>query len=304
MSVESLFERKHTRRLFLLVVGSLLLVLLGVRYYVLPLYDPSLSQGWMPLIAQIIDNVSVTLVVTLFLAAFFLWVTPPRVRQPGVALVEPRELPAYFREGLATSNSWRFSGGCGRYFRSAVLNAMKQRAREEGTAKDLTAIILNPENGDLCERHANYRAVSRRGHAEGEWTKARVRQELLATIVIIKATSHRHLLDIGILVSDYFSSFRVDICQSFAIQTREDPTAPALRSDRGSYYYDAQMDEFRLVEKQARLVGGGERECAEVNNVASLRSALASMGLNACLLSESELAEVVKTVQNPENPYA
>ena len=303
MSVEALFEGKQTRRLFFIAVVFFLLVAFGVRYYVLPSYDPSLSQGWVPLISEAIENVSATLVVTLFLAAFFWWVAPLRVRQPEVDLVEPRDLVGYFREGLATSNDWRFSGGCGRYFRSAVLNAMKERAREDSTSKDLTAIILNPENDGLCERHARYRAGTRRGHAEGNWTKVRVKRELIATIVIVKATSFRRLLDIGILVSDYSSSFRVDICQSFAIQTREDPTAPALRSKKGSYYYRAQMDEFRLLKEQARVVEGGEPECAEVNSVESLRRALIAMKLTACALSDSELEKVVTIVQSPENPY-
>ena len=291
------------RRLFLVAVGLLLLLLFGVRYYVLPLRDPNLSQGWMPLISQIIDNVSATLVVTLFLAAFLWWVTPPRMRQPEVVLVEPRELAAYFRKGLATSNDWRFSGGCGRYFRSAVISTMKERARAESTSKDLTAIILNPENDGLCERHATYRAGTRRGHAEGNWTRVRVKQELIATLVMVKATSFRQLLDVKILVSDYFSSFRVDICQSFAIQTREDPTAPALRSEEGSYYYGAQMDEFRLLREQARVVEGGKLECTEVDDVESLKRALIAMNLTACSLSNPELAEIVKIVQSPENPY-
>lgn len=63
------------------------------------------------------------------------------------------------------------------------------------------------------------------------------------------------------------------------------------------------MDEFRLLKEQARAVEGGEAECAGVNNVESLRGALAAMKLTACALSDSELAKVVTIVQNPENPY-
>lgn len=116
MSVESLFEGKQTRSLLFIVVVLFLLVAFCVRHYVLPSYDQSLSRGWALLASQVIDNISATLVVTLFLAAFFWWVAPLRARQPEVDLVEPRDLVGYFREGLATSNDWRFSGGCGRYF--------------------------------------------------------------------------------------------------------------------------------------------------------------------------------------------
>ena len=258
----------------------------------------------MPLASQIIDNVSTTIVVTILITAFLWWLTPPRARQAGVSLIEPRELAGYFNDGLATSNTWCFFGGCGRYFRSAVLNIMTQRARAESTSKSVIAIILNPENETLCERHARYRAGTRRGHTVGHWTSARVRQELIATIVTAKAMSfNQGLLDVEILVADHFSSFRVDISKSFAIQTREDPTAPALRSEEGSYYYNAQVNEFRLLREQASVVEGGELECANVRTVESLRKALTEMKLTSCQLSARELAEVVGIVQNPENPY-
>ena len=304
MLIDSLFERVRTRNLLFMAVAGLLAVLLSIRYCILPRFDPSLSQGLVPLISQIIDNVSTTIVVTVLVTAILWWIAPPRARRAGVYLVEPRELPGHFHDGLATSATWRFFGGCGRHFRSAVLNTMKQRAQAESTSKSVTAIVLNPENEILCERHARYRAGTRRGQMEGNWTSARVKQELIATIVTTKATSfNQGLLDVEILLSDYFSSFRVDISQSFAIQTREDPTAPALRSEEGSYYYNAQMDEFRLLKEQSTLVRSGAPQCANVSDVQSLRRALTAMDLSSCQLSDPELTEVVRIVRNPENPY-
>lgn len=305
MSVDSLFERAHTRRLFVIAVVFMLATMLTVRYFVLPWFDPGLSRGLWPLAAQVLDNVSTTIVVTFLVGAFLWWITPSRTKQAGVSLIEPRELARHFNDGLAKSTTWRFFGGCGRYFRSAVLNTMKQRATAESTAKSVAAIILNPANQVLCERHARYRAGTRRGHAEGNWTGARVKQELIATIITAKAASYSQgLLDVKILVSNHFSSFRVDISESFAIQTREDPIAPALRSEEGSYYYEAQMNEFRLLKEQATLLSGGESECAKVKDVGSLKQALEAMGLDSCQLSDPELAEVVDIVQSPENPYA
>ena len=294
------------RRLFLTAVVFMLATFLAVRYFVLPRFDPDLSRGALPLVAQILDNVSTIIVVTLSVAIFLRWIAPSHARQARVSLIEPRELADHFHDGLATSTTWHFFGGCGRYFRSAVLDKMKERATAESTAKSVAAIILNPENQLLCRRHAAYRASTRRGRTEGSWTSTRVKQELIATIVTAKATSCRMglLLDVKILLSDHFSSFRVDISQSFAIQTREDPTAPALRSEKDSYYYKAQVNEYRLLEEQATLVSGGEHECANAHDVESLKRALKAMDLSACELSDVELAEVVGIVQNPENPYA
>ena len=297
-------DRARTRNIFFVAIALVAALLLLVRYFVLPHFDATLSQGGLPLVAKLLEDVSTTIVVTVVVAAFLWWITPSRVRNSGVVVIEPRELKRHFAEALSSSSDWRFFGGCGRYFRSAVLKEMKRRARQESTSKSVAAIVLNPENDLLCERHSRYRAGTSRGKSEGNWTTIRVKQELLATIVITKAVAHSEgLIDAQILVSDHFSSFRVDISQLCAIETREDATAPALRSDRGTYYYDALNDEYRLAKEQARVIQGGLLECSKVSDLSSLKNAIIAIGLNALGLSDQELEEVVALIHTASNPY-
>jgi hypothetical protein len=304
MTLEQLFERARTRAIFFTAIAVVVALMLIVRYFVFPRFDPSLTQGVLPLAAKLLEDISATIVVTVLVAAFLWWITPSRVRNSGIVVVEPRELRRHFAEALAHSSDWRFFGGCGRYFRSAVLQEMSRRARQESTSKSVTAIVLNPENDLLCERHSRYRAGTRRGKNEGNWTKARVKQELLATIIVTKAVAHKEgLIDAHIYVSDHFSCFRVDLSQVCAIETREDATAPALRSDAGSYYFAALNDEYRIVKEQAKLVDGGEAECAAVIDLMSLKMAIKAMTMNSLNLTDSELDGVVKLVLNISNPY-
>ncbi len=306
MTLEQLLDRGRTRSIFIFSIGGLVTLLLVIRYFVLPRFEPSLAQGGLPLAAKLLEDVSATIIVTVLVAFFLWWITPSRVRNFGVEIVEPRELPRHFAEALANSNEWRFVGGCGRYFRSAVLQEMTKRARQESTSKSVSAIILNPENDLLCELHARYRAGTKRGQKEGGWTKARVRQELLATIVIAKAVAKRQgLIDLDIFLSDHYSSFRVDISQRCAIETREDPTAPALRSESGSYYFVVLNDEYRIAREQAKPIikGKGEVECAAVTDLASLKLAIAAVGITNLSLSDLELQAVVDLVLNVSNPY-
>jgi hypothetical protein len=291
-------------QIFFTAIAVVVALLLIVRYFVLPWLDPSLTQGGLPLAAKLLEDISTTIVVTVLVAAFLWWITPSRVRNSGVVVVEPRELRRHFSEALANSSDWRFFGGCGRYFRSAVLQEMTRRARQESTSKSVSAIVLNPENDLLCERHARYRAGTKRGGSEGNWTKVRVKQELLATIVVTKAVAHREgLIDAHIFVSDYFSSFRVDLSQMCAIETREDATAPALRSDSGSYYFAALNDEYRIAKEQAKQVVGGETECAAATDVVSLKVAIGAVGMTSVGLTDPELEGVVKLVLKVSNPY-
>lgn len=304
MTLEQLFERRRTRLIFFAGVLGFVVLLLVTRYFVLPRFDSTLTQGLFPVLAKVAEDLAATLVITVFVAAFLWWITPSRVSNSGVVVVEPRELKAHFAEALASSSEWRFFGGCGRYFRSAVLGEMGRRARSESTSKYVSAVILNPENDSLCERHARYRSGTRRGKNEGNWTKTRVKQELLATILVAKAVAHREgLLEIHLYVVDHFSSFRVDLAHSCAIETREDPTAPALKCDRGTYYYDALSDEYRLWREQSRELIGGEAECFAASDLNALHVAIGVLGLTKHGLSDAELAHVLHIVGSLKNPY-
>lgn len=306
MTLEQLLDRRATRNIFFALIALAVIVLMGVRYFVLPDHDPSLSQGKLPFLAKILEDLSTTLIVTVAVTVLLKWLTPSRVRNSGATIIEPRELKYHFADALTSSNEWRFSGGCGRYFRSAVLKEMARRATLDSSHKAVTAIILNPENDALCEQHARYRAGTRRGKNEGIWTKTRVKQELLATIVLTKKSAYTSgLLRARILTSDHFSTFRVDISQACAIETREDPTAPALRSDSGSYFYDALADEHRLLAEQAREIVNGEAECHVVNDLSSLKAAIKAMDINllALRLSDEDLAGILELIHNATNPY-
>ncbi|MCP8463222.1 hypothetical protein NK553_04595 [Pseudomonas sp. ZM23] len=304
MTLEQLLDRKKASRIFFVAVLLLVIVLLGVRYFVIPRFAPTLSQGGLPLIAKILEDASTTMVVTVLIAAFLKWVDPFRSKVLGLAMVDPWEVKTYFADALNSSNKWSFAGGCGRYFRSAVLREMQKRARSSSTSKSVEAIILNPENTLLCERHARYRSGTLRGEREGNWTTERVKQELLATVLISKrVASTATLLDVDIYVVDHFSSFRVDLAETCAIETREDPTAPALKCDSGSYYYTALNNEYRLLREQSRPIVGGEAECAAVSDLASLKTALSAVGLSGHGLSDEDLAPVLTLLRKPGTPY-
>jgi hypothetical protein len=304
MTLEQLFERGRTRAIFFSGILVIVLCLYLVRYFVLPGIDPSLSLSSLSILAKILEDVSSTIIVTIFVAAFLWWITPTRVINTGLVIVEPRELKRHFSDALAKTNEWKFFGGCGRYFRSAVLSEMKARVRIDSTSKSVKAIILNPNNDTLCETHARYRSGTQRGKKEGNWTILRVKQELIATIIITRALSKTEpLIDVEIYVSDHFSSFRVDISQLCAIETKEDPIAPALRSDSGTYYFDALNDEFRLIKEQSRQINGGAAECAAVKDIHSIKIAISALGINASTLTDNDLSEIVTLIDKNSNPY-
>lgn len=302
MTFDELLNRGRTRSIFLFIFIISVLFLLAVRYYVMPQGFPALKQGWVLIVSSLIDNLVSTGIVTVTLGFLLWWLTPYRVRNAGINVVEPRELKIRFDHALNTTSSWKFAGGCGRYFRSAVVRRLEERARHESSTKSAVAIILNPENSRLCEQHAHYRSSTRRGHDEGNWTAIRVKQELLATLVIAKSACSM-LFDVKVYFSDHFRGDRLDIAECYAIETREDRSAPALQSDSGSYFYQAVMNDFRLIEGQARPIHDGEQECRGVTDIATLKKALYAMDVKNIDLNDGDLGEVVRLVMDRKNPY-
>ncbi|WP_141715730.1 hypothetical protein [Burkholderia ubonensis] len=305
MTLDEILDKGRPRSYFLCGVLVILFGLFAIRFWMIPAGDVTLKLTGLKFLAQFTEDLSAGLIVSVAIAFFMWWIAPPKTENPGISLIPAEDLKKVFSGALKKSSRWMFSGGCGRYFRTAVLDAMVGRTRADSFAVKVEAVILNPENHKLCEHHAKFRAATRRGQSEGGWTAAKVKQELLATLIIAKKKKYENqLIDLDIYVSDYFSGFRVDIAQDCAIETREDSTAPALKCDGGLYYYKALENEFHLTKAQGRLISGGEAECGAANDEPSIRAALNAMGLGGISVDAQDIAAISGLIKDPKNPYA
>ena len=306
MSISSLLSKPHSRRVFLTVAGLLVLVLVLVRYLGLPQLDQSLAVSWPQFAATLTEKILISVIVTVAIALFYFWLVPPPVRTRQIELVEARELPAVFDTAFPTTQSWLYRGGCGRYLRTVSIPKMATYAREISHTREIAAVILDPRDEALCKAYARYRSSTKSAGVDGPWTLERVRQEVYATIVSTIYVSHREpLVSMNLWLSPMFSSFRIDMCSEFAIITKEDRLAPAIRADRGSYLYDAYRGEISLVAKQSTPVnfpkGGG---ALAPFSAEAVKNALASTGLGCATLNDDDYNEISRLLEQPRNPYA
>lgn len=303
MTLDDVFSRPYYRRIAVVLMVFVILLLLVSRYFILPFFSPNLQLSFPQFFAKFLEDLSAALIGTLFLAVCVMVLTPPTQSSAKVEVLEASQLKREFSSALNQSDFWWFYGGCGRYFRSAVVSAMGKRASAEGT-KTLRAIILNPTNTVLCEQHANYRAATSRGIQDGQWTASRVKCELLATIVYcLKASQKNTLLKIELSISDRFSTFRADISSISAIETREDPKAPALKSPADSDFYKALKTEFDILAQQSSSVLDSGRKCLLVTDLTTLKQAVSSLMLPGLVVTAAEYLVILGLVKDPVNPH-
>ena len=109
MNITSLY-RGHPR-LLALSVGTVLLLLLVARFFVIPFFAPELSLTWLALLALIAQALVVSLTTTTFIAGLVHWLNPEILRNTDVRAVPPIEIKQSLRNQAHTSDMWMYSGG-------------------------------------------------------------------------------------------------------------------------------------------------------------------------------------------------
>lgn len=239
--MDRIFADVYVRRNFFIAFGALLLAYAIFRAY----FGQRLSMG---MAIELADKFAMSLSVTVALAAFLFYVTPRLLeRQPEI--VSPQNLRSLFKAQIELSRTWTFYGATGRYVRSQVIPRFQERAAQQRQPLSVMLILLDVSNANACEKYADYRNGTE--PRDKQWTAARVRQEVCATVITAMAF-RTALLRIDIKFIPTFSALRADISDDKVILTKEDPGSSALVCDRRSRYYDYFALDARVAESQAR----------------------------------------------------
>jgi hypothetical protein len=166
------------------------------------------------------------------------------------------EVAAALASARRGTDRWIFKGGTGTYIRAVTLPRCVEDAKRERRALLFRLEIIDPSDEEVCDTYARFRRAGAPAGEEHEpWTLERTRKESYATILAACYQRDRYrLLDIDIGLSRTMTTFRWDLSSSCVVITREDPSAPALRVDKGKFYYDWCYTELLNSLDQARRV--------------------------------------------------
>ncbi len=301
--MEEILRNPRYRRMFFIVAGLVAIVILFCRFFLLPSFDVELSISRGAFFAAVLDNLFSTLVVTVAIGTFVFWFTPRIMPRAKLEAVEPRDIGRLLRSAAENANEWWFRGGLGRYTRSITLRTMASGARSQNLRRRITIEIIDPDDHAVCAKYARYRQGLRSASKGGTtWTEESVRIELFATILaayIVKAQDS--MMDVTVVLSAWYSSFRLDLSSLYVVVTKEDPAAPAMRCDTGTYFYDAYRDDVVLTASQGRRLGNPPIDFdpqALTPNV--VRSLFVHLGLDT---TGVELERVIEKAKDSRNPY-
>lgn len=303
--MNQILSKLHTRRDFYLLVFFLFLIFLLLRYAAFPYFGWASGKPFSEFATDFLDKLVISLIVTVFIGSFVFMITPDSVLKSKVEEVAPREIGAYLEDALQSSNVWWYSGGCGRHFRTKTLPEMAKHARNRSLTREVTGMILDPSNASLCEQYANYRRGVKSGTNENTWTIKRVRQELIATIVKTSIVKKQEpLLRLRLCLLNSFSSVRFDLSSEYILLTKEDKSAPAIRLDAGTYFYQWYRDELVLAESQSRPAPVmPDIASVSLTTKSDVQSCLPLLGIESGYFNDSELGAIVASIQANKSPY-
>ncbi len=219
------------------------------------------------------------------------------------------------REALTSAwrdtDRWHFRGGTGAYLRAVTLPECIRNARRRKSQLQVRLEIVDPTNEPACQRYAKFKgALMGDGLDVGgeRWTLDKTRKELFATILAACWYRQRNsLLDIDVRLSPVMTTFRWDLSAQWIMMTEEDPHAPALLAEKGSFYYDRWHTELMASLDQARSVPIGADGVVSLDDAPTVdQTRRLFEGIGTPLprsFTDRDVTDIVQRALKARNPY-
>lgn len=284
--------REHRRTfVWLLVVLFFLAVVLDSNFGALPFLEVLLSY---------VRSIAAAILTSLFL----LWVIssfiPRHKTGEGLVELEAEKITKEFDELLRTATRWRYKGNFGRYMRGKVLPALARRQNCH-----ISACVIDPNDRDLCEKHAHYRSQINSIDKGRQYDADTVALEVLVTVVICAWYAVNCRATVELYLSASFDPVRIDSNDDAMILTVEDRRRPALKVTRNHFIYEHFETSMEFARSQGLKVSlEGMRRGIELAQIeeGDVSTVLAHANMDA-LCKRITPARIVQACRELRNPY-
>jgi hypothetical protein len=293
----------RSRRVFITLVLLGCVVLGLLRFLAVPAVFGSERPGVASVLDTTLGDVIATALAATILGWLLLKLFPPPPRPAIVENVQAHEIGGRLDAAFQSSKRWWYDGSTGRFQRAATLPQMARWARKDGTSREVTVVILDPMDEDLCLRYANYRQALQDGGTE--WTLNRVRTDIYATLLACAFFNQKSPLAVTAALKSTMSILRYDLSDAELVITKEGARDPAIACPRSSYHYDAYSETLRWSLKQARGIDLSRPIVPEQGfDLATAREALAAMEIYAPMLDDDPtLTAILELSRSGVHPY-
>jgi len=313
--MKEILKHKKLKRTFLFSIGIVLLSILILRFLVLPSYEPKplpnipftnsiKDPAWLTIVSRLLDSLFVSLLVTISIALYLDYIEIPE-NEKKYDIIEPFQIQEIFERERMHTSSWYFSGGTGRYTRAVTIPELSKIAKKSNKHITLKLQVIDPEDKTICQKYASYRSALRSSEKnDTKWTAEYVRQEVLSTIVSAYVfQSINPFLQISIAVKNSFSTMRIDISESSAIITKEDPKEPALICVKDTFLFRTYVEEIHQTFKEFRQINIPTQFVGGIQELTPEKIETILNDLPITDLTTDECQQVCETLKKNLNPY-
>jgi hypothetical protein len=275
--------------------------LLLVRFCLIPIesLNNSINDNLTSFIEKFITSIFTAIVVGYFLY----WIIADEKKKEVQFTESGAEIEKHLANSRRTTSGWLFNGGLGRYTKSDTLPLLSERASKERQTISINLIVLNPFNNSLVEKYIDFRLSVEIKSKRAKWTKLEVQSEILATIITALFYKRcNQFLNISVKVKDFFTLSRMDISDTLAVITREDPIIPSIILEKDSYMYKHYSEEFQQVSRQSKSIEYSFPS-VEVLTITEVQKCLATIFPNEKIPTDL-LNAVFAKFNYPENPFS
>jgi hypothetical protein len=246
-----------------------------------------------------VKSISSALITALF---GFLIIVPflPTPEKGESIEIPPGKITKEFDLLLVSANRWRYKGNFGRYLRGKVLPALSTRQNIH-----VIACLIDPNDSDLCETHAEYRAGINAIDKGTKYNADIVATEVVVTIIIASWYATNKNMTIEVYLSKSFDPIRIDSNDNAMILTVEDRRSPALKIPKNHFTFDHFELQMRTAKDQSRKVDlSGMRKNIQLAEIqeADIISVMSYAGLTT-LCSRLGVTNILTACKQSKNPY-
>ncbi len=247
-SIGAMLRSRYTIRRFFALYGFILVVILLLLWVL----TTNLEAGSAARDAStnFLGNFAATVAIFLVTYGFYVFVTPPGLRNAEVLPLRSAEIADEIVDVSKAASDYWFWGRSGSYFRAVVLPRLAELARRDRQHVTVRIVLPDPDGPGNDLRYAAIK------HGLGETADQNtLAANVVATVVAAAAASAQNpYLHVHIGLCATVPALRYDLATSGGLITRDARSLPAILVNAGNPYFEMFRDAVENELAQSRKV--------------------------------------------------
>lgn len=235
MVIKDIIKSPAKIRLYFIVLAVVLVISIAANYYLLPsafIYFGGVYEGVLP---SFVNNIIALLGSSLLASGFFWFVTPSGLDSSDVNVIASHDIKGTLNSMIDKTERFYYYGHTARWNRAVTFPKILVQANESRSTKYIEAIILDPDDEDVCQFYASF-GYGDRAKGRNIQSVRDVRLELLTTVLRCIEINNSPFINFELSATNKVSISRLYISDNALILTKPYRGDPALHFPKGTFF--------------------------------------------------------------------